>query len=287
MYIERSMGNESRQHTWPLIRTKQAAKLPFAVTALGDYTCDNHYYTKREGMEQGLLLYTLSGAGIVRHNGHEFILEPGQFVALDCRKLHYYATFGEEWHFLWMHFIGKSAFDYIDMLNSDGGKPISLGSRLSFEAAHEKILSIVQSYDLQSELELSSMLMNLLTDLIRLKQRTEFSQKYGHHQAELDESIRYLHNHFQSNLSVEQLADLCHLSKFYYIKVFKAYTGLPPYDYLLRYRLQQAQKMLMDSEASIEEIALSTGFSDSKNFITCFKNRLCTTPLQFRKQAQK
>jgi len=287
LFLERSMGNQSGQHTWPVISTKQTPHLPFAVTTLGDYTCDNHYYTRRQGMEQGLLIYTLHGSGVVEHCGNQFVVEPGQFVAIDCRKYHYYATLGEEWHFLWIHFTGKCAFDYLDLLNSDGGTPVFLGSRFSFEAVYEKMRSVVQTFDLQNELALSGLMMSLLTDLIRLKRGTEFSRKYGHYQSALEESIQYLHTHYGSPITVEHLAGICHLSKFYYIKVFKSYTGLPPYDYLLRYRLQQAQKMLLESDASIEEIALAAGFSDSKNFITCFKNRLCTTPLQFRKQEHK
>ena len=125
----------------------------------------------------------------------------------------------------------------------------------------------------------------LMTDLIRIKKTEIFSYNYGRYQAQIEKSISYLHEKFGESISVEELARECGLSVYYYIKVFRAYTGQTPYDFLIDIRLQKARNLLTETDETVEAVALSVGFSESKNFIACFKKRLGITPLQFRKQA--
>lgn len=284
MFLQYEMGNQAYQRTIPLTKTKQTPVLPFAVTVLGDFICDSSYYTKREGMEECLLLYTVEGNGYVEYEGKQTILSKGQVMVLDCRKYQHYGTYGGNWKFLWMHFNGKCAFDYVDILNEDGGAAIYIGGRISIENYYERIAAHVSSFDLQGELEISLIMQTLLTGLINVKKSEAFSKKYGGYQTELEDSISYMRGNFREKLSVDQLAEICHLSKYYYIKIFRSYTGQTPYDYLIDLRLQQSKILLLETLKNVEEVALESGFSDSKNFIACFKKKVNMTPLQFRKQ---
>ncbi len=286
MFLRYEMGDQSLQRSCPVLKTRQTEILPFAVTNLGDFTCDSTYFTRRQGLEECLCLYTISGEGTGEFEGKTVSLKPGEILVLDCREYQYYATLREPWHFLWFHFAGKCAFDYVRLLNSGGIGPIYLGNRISFPSYYEKLYSHAAQLDLQGELVMSATLQNLLTDLIQLKNTENFSAKYGRYRQELEASISYMLEHFKENLTVEQLAGLCHMSKYYYIKIFKEYTGQTPYEFLMGIRLQQAQKMLLETGKTVEEIGQETGFGDSRNFIACFKKKAGLTPLRFRKQNQ-
>jgi len=133
MYIQAQMGDETFNKSFPMLLSKRAAVLPFSVKTAGEFISDSSYFTKRSGLNQCLLMYTVSGEGIVEYEGKEYTLEPGQLMVLDCRELHYYATKVERWHFLWIHFNGKCAFDYVDILNEEGGKPFFTGGRIAFQ----------------------------------------------------------------------------------------------------------------------------------------------------------
>ncbi|MGN1140346.1 MAG: helix-turn-helix domain-containing protein, partial [Oliverpabstia sp.] len=139
-------------------------------------------------------------------------------------------------------------------------------------------------FDLKKELEISVIMQQLLTILINLKKSEEFVIKYGNHRNELENSIAFMQKNFSEKISVEQLAQICHVSKCYYIKIFKAYTGQTPYEYLQNVRLQHSKLSLMENIKSVEEIAQESGFSESKNFIASFKVKVGMTPMQFRKQ---
>lgn len=284
MFLQYEMGDQSFHRSLPLPQTKQTPLLPFAVSALGDYTCDKHYFTKREGLSECLLLYTVAGEGLVEYRGKWIVLKPCQAVLLDCREYQYYAPKGESWRFLWIHFSGKCAFDYASLLLCDGFFPLSLSGKIPFQNYYDKLSSYASHFDLAGELEMSAVLHRLLTDLLRLKNSEQFSLKYDQYQMGLEESISFLQEHFREELSVDQLAQISHLSKYHYIKVFKSYTGQTPYDYLLSFRFLQAKRMLLETRQTVGEVAQNTGFSDSKNFIACFKKKVGMTPLQFRKQ---
>jgi len=285
MIMQYSMGDKSLQKAYNAMPTKIAESMPFAVTCCGDFVCDNKYFVKRKGMEQCLLLYTLEGEGIVKYENCEYTVRPGQVMVLDCRKYHYYATKADRWHFLWIHYQGKCAYDYERILNSTDAAPFAIHGKCRFREYFSEIASYIKKVAIHSELEIAQIMQNLMTDLIRIKQTENFSHSYGRYQTQIEKNIVYLHEKFGENISVEELARECGLSVYYYIKVFRAYTGQTPYDYLIDLRLQKARNLLIETNETVEVVALSVGFSESKNFIACFKKRLGITPLQFRKQA--
>lgn len=286
MFLQYEMGDRSRQHSRAVLRTRQTDALPFALGTMGDFICDARYYTRRCGLEECLLLYTLKGAGRVEYEKQRHVLRAGQLFLLDCRKYHAYATEEAEWHFLWIHFFGKSAFDYESLLNEGQAKPVALGKRISLPDYYQQLAYYADQFDLIQELEISILLQRLLSDLIQLKRREGFSIKYGGYRERMEESIHWMKEHFREEICVDQLAERCHLSKFYYTKMFQSYSGQTPYGYLMGVRLKQAQQLLLETERSVGEIALACGFSESKNFIACFKKKVGITPLQFRKKNQ-
>ena len=57
-----------------------------------------------------------------------------------------------------------------------------------------------------------------------------------------------------------------------------------PYEYLMEYRIGQAQRLLKQTEKSVLEIANETGFSEGAYFAKIFKRAAGKTPLQYRKE---
>lgn len=76
---------------------------------------------------------------------------------------------------------------------------------------------------------------------------------------------------YASRLTVEELAELCHLSKFYFCRVFRQVTGVSPNRYLTDFRLEIADVLLRDEEIGIAEAARRVGFSDAAYFSRCYK----------------
>ncbi len=74
--------------------------------------------------------------------------------------------------------------------------------------------------------------------------------------------IRYLESNYMQPVSLDELAGLFHVSKYYLSREFHRCTGYVPGEYLIRLRLQHAYILPAQSELSIEEVAALAGFGN-------------------------
>ena len=83
--------------------------------------------------------------------------------------------------------------------------------------------------------------------------------------------------------SLNQLADEMDLSPSHFCTAFRQSTGLPPHQYLLRRRVNQAKQLMRDRKLSLTEIALHSGFTSSSQFATTFRRLEGMTPTAYRR----
>lgn len=89
----------------------------------------------------------------------------------------------------------------------------------------------------------------------------------------------YMDEHFHENPSLDRIVVEAGLSKYHFIRSFKAAFSISPYRYMMRLRLAFAHEQLSKG-SSIPEIAVITGFSDTSAFIKAFKKEFLFTPGQ-------
>ena len=93
----------------------------------------------------------------------------------------------------------------------------------------------------------------------------------------------YIATHFVERISVQYLADLCHMSTSYFSRLFAKETRDKLPQYIMKLRIAYAKQQLSTTEKSVAVIAVDSGFSDSSHFIRAFKNVEGVTPSQYRK----
>lgn len=96
--------------------------------------------------------------------------------------------------------------------------------------------------------------------------------------------LEYIQAHLASDLRLYQIADHLGVSPYYLAHTFKGTTGLSPYQYVLRCRLEQAQRLLRNSQMSIAAIAYEVGFGSQSHMTTVFRKTLNITPGLYRQQ---
>jgi AraC-like DNA-binding protein len=97
-------------------------------------------------------------------------------------------------------------------------------------------------------------------------------------------AIEYLEKNYENEIYLSSVAAELGMSPNYFSRFFKKSTGETFYDYLVNIRLYYAQKELMNTDASITEIAFNNGFPNVKSLIEKFKRVYGMTPARFRKQ---
>ena len=86
---------------------------------------------------------------------------------------------------------------------------------------------------------------------------------------------------YRNRLSLTDISIECGMSCTYLNTKLKQYTGYTFNDYLNRYRIQQAIKLLNENELKVYEIADEVGFADYKYFIKVFKKYIGISPVKF------
>lgn len=98
------------------------------------------------------------------------------------------------------------------------------------------------------------------------------------------QTIRYLYDHYAMNITLKSIAESLNYNIQYLSKRFKQRTGTSPIDFLIKIRIEQAQQLLMHTDATVQEVAESVGYSDLFYFIRIFKKHTGMVPGKFRAQ---
>jgi AraC family transcriptional regulator len=103
---------------------------------------------------------------------------------------------------------------------------------------------------------------------------------------QLQQTIDYIHEHLDTELSLTNLATQLSLSPFHFARLFKNSLGLSPHQYVLQNRIERAKKLIaVSAKPDLTEIGLQVGFFDQTHFTKVFKRVVGTTPKTFLKQA--
>ena len=94
----------------------------------------------------------------------------------------------------------------------------------------------------------------------------------------------FIHEHFNSKIGLEDIAEAGKVSNSTCIRLFHKYTGKSPIDFLNNYRLQMSAEKLVTTSEQITEIAYACGFGQPSYFNRLFLKEYNMTPNQYRKQ---
>jgi AraC-like DNA-binding protein len=100
----------------------------------------------------------------------------------------------------------------------------------------------------------------------------------------LSRAVEYVDAHLSDSIGLEDIARSAGLTRMHFASQFRRATGLRPHEYLLRRRIEHAQRLLLDSRHNVLDVALSCGFRTQAHFTTVFKRFVGETPHCWRKK---
>ena len=102
------------------------------------------------------------------------------------------------------------------------------------------------------------------------------------HRKSIHAMITYIDHNFHKKITLTEMASLYGMTPSYASSYFKSYAGIGFSEYLIRKRLAYAIYMLNSTDESVLDIALDSGFPDTKAFHNAFKKYFNTTPKKYR-----
>ena len=88
----------------------------------------------------------------------------------------------------------------------------------------------------------------------------------------------------QKESVINALAERCFYTPSYFSRIFKEHCGISLSEYIKEKRIQEAARLLADSNLSNDEIMYKVGYSDKKQFYKNFRDIYHETPAEFRKK---
>lgn len=100
-------------------------------------------------------------------------------------------------------------------------------------------------------------------------------------------AIAFIRDHPRENVSMKEMADLCHLSPSYFSRLFNREIGESFVNYVNRQKIELAKEQLRGTSKSVAQIAGDVGYLNVSNFIAVFKRMEGVTPSIYRQHMFK
>lgn len=237
---------------------------------------------KEEVIEEGIIIYCLSGEGFLEAEGKKTIVTKGDLVYCPPFEPHIYgANPDKPWQIQWVHFTGIINELILEKLcHSTVSQVIKGDYDANIDKGFGEIISkIKKNADKVTLMEMHGLFQVLVADMIHRK-----TQKTSNNQETIvDKSKAYMLAHLDEQITVDMLASFCNLSKYYYVRQFKSISGKTPMAYLLVLKMDKASSLLTSTERSIALISDQLGYNNQFYFSQCFKKYTTYTPTQYRK----
>ena len=262
---------------------------PFVIEESGAFNARAQFFSRREGRDGFLILYTQSGKGLLKYKGDEYELMPGSAVLIDCRLRHEYRTYDDTdgaWSFCWLHFNSVHMDFYTQVIYAESYCPLRLGG----DPLH--IIDTVFNNLHHGTPEKLMLLSDCINKLLLLMAEAANADKEKRERPTatkemLREAAEYIKdNYWATDLSLDKVAVRFNISKFRLINVFKEYTGMTPHSFLITERVNAAKIHLQTTDLTISAISVMVGFKSETNFINKFKAVYKQTPQAYRQSMQ-
>lgn len=131
-------------------------------------------------------------------------------------------------------------------------------------------------------LEVQSLFYTLLTTLLARHGTTTHCGSCKIVPEAVDRACAFINDMAGRNITLDDIASAAGLSRYHFLRIFNASTGMTPHSYLLQRRLQLA-KVLLKKGSTIADAALDACFADQSHFSRKFKAAFGITPNQYKK----
>lgn len=137
-----------------------------------------------------------------------------------------------------------------------------------------------------SEFQTRNLFSNIWLLLLEEVRDIELPERTGRlvNQDRIQTMIAFIQQHYQQKLSLDDIARSASVSRSECLRCFRASISRTPFEYLLDYRLERAERLLRSTNLSVLDIALQTGFSNGAYFGKMFKEAKGISPGLYRKE---
>jgi AraC-like DNA-binding protein len=251
-------------------------------TDIGMYYCGkrintpNHVYGPEIRNYYLFVLVNKGEATLFHKNGEIKFGAHDMLIMCPGEKIHYVAE--TPWSIQWVGLYGQTIEKYMKLLKISGDDPI---------------VKIEKYYEMEEILEELYLIGNSRTEQLRCKQMEliykffsllwKKEQKIEHYDI-ADSAKKIIDYNFYRDITIKKVAEALHLDSAYLTRKFVEKYAIAPKEYIIDKRIEMAKNLLINSDVTVTEIAISIGYDDPLYFSRIFKIKEGISPLTYRKQ---
>lgn len=175
-------------------------------------------------------------------------------------------------------------FDYLLLNSTDekGKKIIQYAKNIYSNFVNKEF-----GYELICKANLCLIWVEMMKMLSSQKKKNLQPRILSNDEQRIKEVVEFIEENYAEPLTLDTIASSIHISKSECCRCFQRVLHLSPFDYLLRYRIKQATKMIQQKDPlanSISNLAITVGFNNISYFNKVFKKITNMTPSEYKKK---
>jgi AraC-like DNA-binding protein len=264
--------------------------LDLFIVQFGYEECDPMHVFGPAARNHFLFHYVLSGKGILysdddRNKTMEYNLEGEQgFMIWPGQRNTYKADESDPWTYMWVEFDGLKAKELVKQSALTFNRPVYSTRNPEEHERMKKELQYIVDHDNSPPIELMGHFYLFINALIGSSAPGVRTSGGGLQFFYVNEAMKYVEQHYQDDITVEDIAAYCNLNRSYLGKVFRTVLKTNLQDFLIRYRINRACELMKISKQPIGEICVMVGYPNLFNFSRAFKRITGQSPSEWRKE---
>lgn len=229
------------------------------------------------------IMYVTIGEGVINADDREYAIGTGDIIAYNTGVYHEERCVGEELSIL---FFAVDNLQISGLLAGcivpDNAHPVIKSG--SYDDALKTFLSVMVSELNQKEAHYKAISTSIATLFCHYILRL-YNVKPEQSRLQTDICFKakaYLDENFQHDINLVSLAENFHVSKYYFVRIFKECIGVSPIKYLNFVRIEAAKELLNKTDLSVSKISQSVGFENAMAFSRAFKASENISPTEYR-----
>ena len=237
-------------------------------------------------VRSGFLTVSISGESYIGKTGEAFVVSPGNLHLMGSQT-------GTVDYYTFLFPLKYISFRTDDMLDEKLLEPLNSGHLMICprvkDTAKELCEQLIKIYEAKNDESESKITTQVRTKIILLQFILEMWKKgfviendtSGRNIVE-KEMVSYIQQNFTGKISLKEFGEQFHLSEKYISRYFKEHFHITLSQYVTYLRLENAKQLLQDTDLSVTETAMQSGYQNVSYFIRSFKKAYGISPLKYR-----
>ncbi|OAS89101.1 MULTISPECIES: AraC family transcriptional regulator [Metabacillus] len=244
-----------------------------------DYCWDGN---ERDEIGKLIFQYTLSGTGKLEIEDQSYTLQKGQafIVSIPSNHRYYFSGGSEPWEYIFLTLYGLEAEKAWSYITKRTGPILDIPPDSPLINSIFNIYKETRKENVKDAYYASALSYRFLMELIRF---TKNNTNQDVIPTNIKKAITFMEDYLDRDLTLEDISEESNLSRYYFSKIFKEQVKVTPMQYLTQLRIKKSTYLLLQTNKTINEIAIEVGFKNGNYFNKVFKKSLGVSAGEFRK----